>query len=74
MHPKLALAATGQVCSTSGHAYVCVWDTRIAEDGVNVKGTVAQIPFPGAPSVVALGFSADGDRIVAVTVGAEVQA
>ena len=66
MHPNLHLVATGQVASTSGPAIVCVWDTRVNPDG-SVRGRVAQLPFPGMASVIALAFSADGDRLTAVT-------
>ena len=49
-----------------GPAMVCVWDTRVNLDGT-LRGRVAQLPFPGMSSVVALGFSADGARLTVVT-------
>jgi hypothetical protein len=50
LHPNMHWAATGQVTSTSGHPFACVWDTRVRPDG-SVRGRLAQLPFPGAVSV-----------------------
>jgi hypothetical protein len=45
-----------------GPAMVCVWDTRVNLDGT-LRGRVAQLPFPGMSSVVALGKTVQVDPI-----------
>eukprot|EP00854_Cymbomonas_tetramitiformis_P003095 gene3095-3928_t len=76
IHPGRRLVATGQVASTNGCPYLCIWDTHeTTVDGETVlQGLRAQIPFPDQGEckmrgVIALQFSPDkrGSRLVAVT-------
>ena len=67
MHPDTCLVATGQVASTAGPPIVCVWDSRVHPKTGELRGLVAQLPFEGYPSIVALQFSPDGDRLVVIT-------
>ncbi|KAG2450199.1 hypothetical protein HYH02_000301 [Chlamydomonas schloesseri] len=69
MHPDRFTVATGQVASALDGSYdnpfVCIWDVR------DPLGMICRLNFPsdGAPTryVVALGFSGNGQRLVAVT-------
>ncbi|GFR41097.1 hypothetical protein Agub_g1741 [Astrephomene gubernaculifera] len=69
IHPDRFTVATGQVASsldgTYDNPFVCVWDVR------DPLGLICRIPFPsdGAPTryIVALAFSGNGQRLVAVT-------
>ena len=67
LHPDTCLVATGQVASTSGPPIVCIWDSRVHPKTGELRGLVAQLPFEGYPSVIALQFSPDGERLVVVT-------
>ncbi|PNH12713.1 Lipoxygenase y domain-containing protein 1 [Tetrabaena socialis] len=69
LHPDRFTVATGQVASSLDGSYdnpfLCIWDVR------DPLGQICRIPFPsdGAPTryVVALAFSGNGKRLVAVT-------
>ena len=67
MHPEMHLVASGQVGSTTGPPIVCVWDTRVNPKTGAIRGKVAQLPFEGAPAVIGLSFSPDGQRLVVIT-------
>ena len=66
MHPGKRIVATGQVGSTTGPPIVCIWDTTVNKKTGQIKGRVAQLPFEGAPAVISLAFSEDGERLVAI--------
>ena len=67
MHPKMHLVATGQVGSTTGPPIVCIWDTTVDPKKGRIRGLVAQLPFEGAPAVIGLAFSEDGERLTVIT-------
>jgi WD40 repeat protein len=78
IHPDRHIVASGQVASTSGPPYVCIWDTTEVSDGQGgtcLKGLVQQIPFPDANgssnrAVIAVAFSPNKEgpqRLVCVT-------
>ena len=67
MHPDKRIVATGQVGSTTGPPIVCIWDTTVNKKTGQIKGRVAQLPFEGAPAVICLAFSEDGERLVCIT-------
>jgi hypothetical protein len=52
IHPARRIVASGQVASTAGCPYVCLWDTheKVDKDGTPVlKGLLQRIPLEGTP-------------------------
>lgn len=72
-YPAKTLVATGQVVSTHGPPYVCIWDSRLGSDSpmmgsdsVSVASEVLRIEFEkgaqGDMGFCALAFSPSGNR------------
>lgn len=71
MHPGKKLVATGQQGTGTQCPIVCIWDTTVDKKKGKIRGKVAQLPFENVPAVIALAFSDDGERLVAVTNNAD---
>ena len=63
--PARAIFATGQVTSHDSGPCICVWDSRVGSQQGSPE--LARLPFDkDARGILALGFSPDGTKLVAV--------